>query len=121
MKMLLIGLAVVVLLVLVLGGSLVGSRNELVVEKNAVDGAWAQVDVALLWECAGPEEQLFDDLAHEFYGHSPSPLEATAMLLALWGAPLHFHKKARGHFKAATADQLPNQPPVHRAAIAHIA
>ena len=47
MKVLLGVLAVIVLLVLVLGGSLVGSRNELVVEKNAVDGAWAQVDVAL--------------------------------------------------------------------------
>src|SRR4029079_9554306 len=34
-------------LVLVVGGSLMGSRNELVTEKNAVDGAWAQVDVAL--------------------------------------------------------------------------
>jgi len=47
MKVLLGVLAVIVLLVLVVGGSLVGSRNELVVEKNAVDGAWAQVDVAL--------------------------------------------------------------------------
>ena len=40
-------LAVIVLLVLVVGGSLVGSRNELVTERNAVDGAWSQVDVAL--------------------------------------------------------------------------
>ena len=47
MKWLLGVLAVIVLLVLVVGGSLVGSRNELVTEKNAVDGAWAQVDVAL--------------------------------------------------------------------------
>jgi exoribonuclease-2 len=72
----------------------------------AAQQAAALIDIGLLWECAGPEEQLFDDLAHEFYGHSPSPLEATAMLLALWAAPTHFHKKARGHFKAATADQL---------------
>lgn len=47
MKMGLGVLAVIVLLVLVVGGSLMGSRNELVTEKNAVDGAWAQVDVAL--------------------------------------------------------------------------
>jgi LemA protein len=47
MKALLGVLAVVVLLVLVVGGSLMGSRNELVTEKNMVDGAWAQVDVAL--------------------------------------------------------------------------
>jgi LemA protein len=47
MKIALAVLGVIVLLVLVLGGSLMGSRNELVTEKNAVEGAWAQVDVAL--------------------------------------------------------------------------
>jgi LemA protein len=47
MKIALAVLAVIVLVVLVLGGSLMGSRNELVTEKNAVEGAWAQVDVAL--------------------------------------------------------------------------
>ena len=47
MKVLLGILAVIVLLVLVVGGGLMGSRNELVTEKNSVDGAWAQVDVAL--------------------------------------------------------------------------
>lgn len=40
-------LAVIVLLVLVLGGSLMGSRNELVTEREAVNGAWSQVDVVL--------------------------------------------------------------------------
>jgi len=47
MKILIGVLVVIVLLVLVLGGSLMTSRNELVTEKNSVDGAWAQVDVAL--------------------------------------------------------------------------
>lgn len=47
MKIFLVVLAVVVVIALVLGGSLLGSRNELVTEKNAVDAAWAQVDVVL--------------------------------------------------------------------------
>ena len=47
MKIALAVLGVVVLLVLILGGNLMGSRNELVTEKNAVEGAWSQVDVAL--------------------------------------------------------------------------
>ncbi len=68
--------------------------------------AAAQVDVELLWECAGTEEQSFEDLAREFYGHAPSSQEAAAMLLALWSAPMHFHKKTRGRFKAATPEQL---------------
>jgi LemA protein len=47
MKIALAVLGVIVLVVLVVGGSLVGARNELVTEKNAVDAAWAQVDVVL--------------------------------------------------------------------------
>jgi len=47
MKILLIVLAVIVLVVLMLGGSLMGTRNELVTEREAVNGAWSQVDVAL--------------------------------------------------------------------------
>ncbi len=47
MKGALIALGVIVVLALILGGSLMGQRNELVTEKNAVDGAWAQVDVVL--------------------------------------------------------------------------
>jgi LemA protein len=50
MKLGLIALAVVGFLVivgLVLGGSLIGSRNDLVQEKEAINGAWSQVDVVL--------------------------------------------------------------------------
>jgi LemA protein len=47
MKIVLIVLAVIVLVVLMVGGSLMGTRNELVTEREAVNGAWSQVDVAL--------------------------------------------------------------------------
>jgi LemA protein len=47
MKTLIGVLVVVVLLVLILGGSLMGSRNELVAERENVNAAWSQVDVAL--------------------------------------------------------------------------
>ena len=47
MKGLLIGLGVVVLLVLMVGGNLMGSRNELVAERESIKGAWSQVDVVL--------------------------------------------------------------------------
>ncbi len=50
MKLGLIALIIVGLLVivgLVLGGSLLGSRNELVLEREAIKGAWSQVDVVL--------------------------------------------------------------------------
>jgi LemA protein len=47
MKGALIVVGVVVLLGLLLGGSLIGSRNELVTERESINGAWSQVDVAL--------------------------------------------------------------------------
>ncbi len=50
MKLGLIALIIVGLLVivgLVLGGSLLGSRNELVQERESIKGAWSQVDVVL--------------------------------------------------------------------------
>ena len=47
MKIVLIVLAVIVLVVLMVGGSLLGTRNELVTEREAVNAAWSQVDVAL--------------------------------------------------------------------------
>src|ERR1700724_3575516 len=47
MKGVLIILGVIVLLVLIVGGSLMGSRNELVTEREAYKAQWQQVDVVL--------------------------------------------------------------------------
>ena len=47
MKGVLIGLGVIVLLVLIVGGNLMGSRNELVTEREAYKAQWQQVDVVL--------------------------------------------------------------------------
>ena len=47
MKVALIVLAVLLIGGLIFGGSLVGVRNELVQQREAVTGQWAQVDVAL--------------------------------------------------------------------------
>ncbi len=47
MKIGLIVLGVVVLLVLILGGQMVGVRNDLTTQKNGIEGAFAQMDVVL--------------------------------------------------------------------------
>jgi LemA protein len=47
MKVALVVLVVVVLAALVLGAGLMSSRNELVMEREAVNAAWSQVDVAI--------------------------------------------------------------------------
>lgn len=47
MKIGLIVLGVVLLLLMVLGGQMVGVRNDLTTQKNGIEGAFAQVDVVL--------------------------------------------------------------------------
>ena len=47
MKIGLIVLGIVLLVVLIFGGKIVGTRNELVQLKNSIDGTWAEVDVQL--------------------------------------------------------------------------
>src|SRR5260370_21485354 len=47
MKKGLIALVVLVLIVLMLGSSFISRRNEMVVKREAVNAAWAQVDVVL--------------------------------------------------------------------------
>jgi LemA protein len=77
MKALLIVLGVLVVGGLVLGGQLVGTRNDLVVQREAINGAWSQVDVALQRRAdlipnlvetvkgfAKQEQQVFSDIAN---------------------------------------------------------
>jgi len=65
----------------------------------------AEIETEFLWECCPPEEFGFEQIAAEYYGHTPSSLEAAAALIRLHGAPIYFHKKG----KAAIA------PPAGRA------
>lgn len=47
MKAVLVVLAVVVVIALILGSSFIGRRNQMAIKKEAVNAAWAQVDVVL--------------------------------------------------------------------------
>ncbi|HKW64507.1 MAG TPA: LemA family protein [Candidatus Acidoferrum sp.] len=47
MKGVLVVLAVIVVIALIFGGSFIGRRNQMAVKKEAVNAAWAQVDVVL--------------------------------------------------------------------------
>ena len=77
MKTVLAIVAILVVLVLLVGGELISSRNDLVREREAINGAWSQVDVALqrrsdlipnLVETvkgfAKQEKGVFDDIAN---------------------------------------------------------
>jgi exoribonuclease II len=64
----------------------------------------AEVEPEFLWECCSDGEFLFHDIACEYYGHTPSAVEAAAILLALQAAPVYFHRKGKGRFRKAPAD-----------------
>jgi exoribonuclease-2 len=40
-------------------------------------------------------------LATEYFGHSPSPVEAAAILIKLHNAPMYFYKRGKGCYKSA--------------------
>ncbi len=64
------------------------------------------LDADFLWEVAGADEFGFEQLAQEYYGHTPAPAEAVALLLKLHASPIYFHKKGRGRYRPAPAETL---------------
>jgi exoribonuclease-2 len=64
------------------------------------------IDLDFLWECAPQQEFGFVELAGEYFGRAPNPVEATALLLRLHGAPVYFHRKGRGRFRPAPPETL---------------
>lgn len=47
----------------------------------------ADMDAAFLWECAPETDFGFSEFAADYYGHAPSAIEATALLLGMQNAP----------------------------------
>lgn len=64
------------------------------------------IELDFLWECAPQDEFAFEELAREYYGRAPTPVEAAAILLRLHSAPVYFHRKGRGRFRPAPPDIL---------------
>ncbi|HEU0220103.1 MAG TPA: RNB domain-containing ribonuclease [Gallionella sp.] len=64
------------------------------------------IEVDFLWECCPPDEFGFEQIAAEYFGHAPNSLEAAAALIRLHSAPIYFHKKGKGRYRAAPPDVL---------------
>lgn len=65
-----------------------------------------EIEIDFLWEVAGQEEFAFADLANEYFGHAPTPIESAAILMGLHESPMHFYKKGRGRYKPAPVEAL---------------
>ena len=66
----------------------------------------AALDAAFLWEVCEDGEFFVADFAREYYGHAPSAPEVAALLFALHGAPVYFHRKGKGRFRKAPPEIL---------------
>jgi exoribonuclease-2 len=64
------------------------------------------IDPQFLWEVCGGQEFGFADLARDYYGHAPAPLEAAAVALALHASPMYFYRRGKGRYQAAPEENL---------------
>jgi exoribonuclease-2 len=72
----------------------------------AAQAGAAEMETDFLWQCAPQQEFGFEQLALEYFGRTPTPVEATAILLRLQSAPVYFQRKGRGRFRPATPEVL---------------
>jgi exoribonuclease-2 len=73
---------------------------------QAAEAYAAAVDTEFLWECSGAAEFGFEQLAEEYCGRAPTPVEAAGILFKLHAAPMYFYRKGRGRYRAAPAETL---------------
>ena len=60
-----------------------------------------KLDADFLWQCAGPAEFGFNDIAREYVGREPDAVESAGVLLKLHSAPMYFYRRGKGRFQAA--------------------
>lgn len=65
-----------------------------------------ELDPQFLWEVCGADEFAFADLAADWFGRQPKPVEAAAIALKLHGAPMYFYKRGKGRYQAAPEENL---------------
>jgi len=66
----------------------------------------AGLDAEFLWQCSGGREFAFGDLAREYVGREPTPVEAAGVLMKLHAAPIYFYRRGKGRFQPAPEDTL---------------
>ncbi len=64
------------------------------------------IDIPFLWECAPKDEFDIETLGADYFGHTPTTIEKTALLLRLHSAPVYFHRRGKGRYRAAPPEIL---------------
>ena len=66
----------------------------------------AGLDTEFLWQCRKGAEFGFEDLARDYVGREPAPVESAGVLFKLHSAPMYFYRRGKGRFQAAPAETL---------------
>jgi exoribonuclease II len=64
------------------------------------------LDTDFLWQCRKGAEFAFQDLARDYVGREPAPVETAGVLLKLHSAPMYFYRRGKGRYQAAPEDTL---------------
>lgn len=93
--------------------SKIKSANVLLKFEGALAGFMEQahaeaetLDTDFLWQCCGEHEFGFEELAAEYYGQKPTPVQAAAIAISLHAAPMYFYRRGKGRYKAAPEENL---------------
>ncbi len=65
----------------------------------------ADIDGDFLWEVCGTSEFGCEELAKDYFGHAPSPIESAAAI-KLHASPMYFYKRGKGRYQAAPKENL---------------
>lgn len=66
----------------------------------------ADIDADFLWEVCGTNEFGCEELAKDYFGHAPSPMESAAVAIKLHASPMYFYKRGKGRYQAAPEENL---------------
>jgi len=64
------------------------------------------LDTDFLWQCRKGAEFAFQDLARDYVGREPAPVETAGVLLKLHSAPMYFYRRGKGRYQAAPEETL---------------
>ncbi|HVP08138.1 MAG TPA: RNB domain-containing ribonuclease, partial [Burkholderiales bacterium] len=64
------------------------------------------LDTGFLWECRKGAEFGVQELARDYVGREPAPVETAGVLLKLQSAPMYFYRRGRGRYQAAPEETL---------------
>lgn len=73
---------------------------------SKLEQVMSDIDIELLWECAPEDEFVFVEVAQLYFGENPTAVQKAAVLSALHSAPVYFHRKGKGKYRAAPEDIL---------------